>query len=112
MQTRKNSFKAHEIGLSESDLIKINSVFAGFSALDKVWLYGSRAKGNFQPYSDIDITLEGGALDLKTQHQIEWELDDLYLPYTFDVSILSAIDNQDLLEHIQRVGILVYERVM
>jgi predicted nucleotidyltransferase len=91
-------------------LTKIKAVFANFLPIEKVWLYGSRAKGNYQPYSDIDIALEGELLDSKTQHQIEWALDDLYLPYTFDVSILSHIKNEDLLNHINRVGIVLYER--
>jgi predicted nucleotidyltransferase len=38
-------------------------VFANFLPIEKVWLYGSRAKGNYQPYSDIDIALEGELLD-------------------------------------------------
>jgi hypothetical protein len=31
-------------------------------------------------------------------------------PYTFDVSILSRIENEDLLNHINRVGIVMFER--
>jgi len=110
MQNKERYVDAQRIGLSTTDLTKIQSVFARFPALSKVWLYGSRAKGNFRSYSDIDITLEGDALNPDIGHRIEWALDDLYLPYTFDVSILTAIDNRDLLEHIERVGVLIYEQ--
>ncbi|MDR2010098.1 MAG: nucleotidyltransferase domain-containing protein [Bacteroidales bacterium] len=109
MKINENDIE-QQTGLSNSDMAKIISIFAEFPALEKVWLYGSRAKGNFQPYSDIDITLQGNALNIEIQHQIEWALDDLFLPYTFDVSILSAISNQNLLAHINRVGILIYEK--
>jgi len=36
-------------------------------------------------------------------------LDDLNLPYTFDVSLLEQIDNDNLRDHIERVGIECYE---
>lgn len=110
MGNKEVLYNQPKIGLSEKDLTKIKTVFANFLSIEKVWLYGSRAKGNYQTYSDIDIALDGKLLDLKTQHQIEWALDDLYLPYTFDVSILSQIENEDLLNHINRVGIILYER--
>lgn len=106
----KETYYKNQIGLLEKDLAKIYQVFSAFSAVEKVWLYGSRAKGNHQVYSDIDLVLDGQSLDLKTQHQIEWALDDLYLPYHFDVSLLSQIENSELRQHIDRVGILFYER--
>jgi len=67
-------------------------------------LYGSRAKGNYKPGSDIDLTLKGIGLDLKLINKISIELDDLLLPYTFDLSIYNAIDDPALIEHIERVG--------
>lgn len=104
-----NYFNPIQTGLSDTDYQKIVSVFRQFPELEEVILYGSRAKGNFSQYSDIDITLKGKDLNLNIQHQIALALDDLYLPYTFDVSILSAINNQDLVEHINRVGIVFYK---
>ena len=73
-------------------------------------LYGSRAKGDFQPGSDIDLTLKGEVLTLKDIAEIKTTLDDLLLPYLFDISIFEHIDNPDLLEHIQRAGISIYKR--
>jgi predicted nucleotidyltransferase len=72
--------------------------------LEKVILYGSRAKGNYKDGSDIDITLLGKQLTLKTVCALEEALDELYLPYTFDISIFTQIDNDDLIKHILRVG--------
>jgi hypothetical protein len=36
------------------------------------------------------------------------ELEELPLPYRFDVQSLAHIQHRPLLEHIQRVGILIY----
>lgn len=41
---------------------------------------------------------------------MENDLDDLMLPYLFDISIFNQISNTDLVEHINRVGILFFER--
>ncbi len=41
---------------------------------------------------------------------IENQLDDLLLPYSIDLSLLHQITNSDLLDHINRVGALLYEK--
>lgn len=91
-------------GLNNSDIEKIQNVFALYSQVEKVILYGSRAKGTYKPASDIDLTLVGTKLNLSVQQKIESELDDLMLPYKFDISIYHQISNKDLIEHIERVG--------
>ncbi len=95
-------------GLSSDIIKKVHVVFSKFSQIEKVILYGSRAKGNYKDGSDIDITLLGKDLSLKTIYALETELDELYLPYTFDVSIFTQIDNDDLIEHIQKYGKTFY----
>ena len=97
-------------GLKDATIEKIHSVFARHPEVEKAILYGSRAKGNYKNGSDIDLTLHGGtALTLNVLYRILDELDDLLLPYTFDLSILTNIEDTSLLEHIQRVGIVFYE---
>ncbi len=68
-------------GLKESHIRKIQSVFANYSAINRVMLYGSRAKGSYQNSSDIDL------------------------------SVYHLIENQDLTDHINRVGTVFYEKV-
>lgn len=93
-----------KFGLKESDIEKVLAIFRIFPEIEKAILYGSRAKGNFKPSSDIDLTLAGENLNLTILNQLENQLDDLLLPYTFDISIFQQISNPDLIEHIQRVG--------
>jgi predicted nucleotidyltransferase len=97
-------------GLSELQFSQIIKVFAKHKEIDEVILYGSRAKGTDKPYSDIDITIKGDNINFSLQQKIEIELDDLLLPYKFDVSLFNAIDNADLLEHIKRVGKTIYRK--
>ncbi|MBN1592794.1 MAG: nucleotidyltransferase domain-containing protein [Candidatus Coatesbacteria bacterium] len=97
-------------GLKESTIEKIREVLSHYPQVQKAILYGSRAKGNYKNGSDIDLTLCGDELTLELQHKIDEELDDLLLPYMFDLSILSNIKDADLLDHIKRVGQVFYER--
>lgn len=97
-------------GLKDTTIQKIQQVLAGFPQVEKAILYGSRAKGNYKPASDIDLTLVGPQLNLTIQHKLEWQLDDLLLPYKIDLSILHQISNPDLVDHINRAGVVFYER--
>lgn len=96
-------------GLKMHVIEKINTIFTGYSQVEKVILYGSRAKGNFRNGSDIDLVVIG-SVDISLLHRIENELDDLYLPCTIDIALLSHIKNESLLDHINRVGIEFYTK--
>lgn len=97
-------------GLEEMTLQKIISVFVQFPAIEKVVLYGSRAKGTFRNGSDIDLTFYGENLKLQTIYRIDEALDDCMTPYMFDLSIFTHISNDDLIKHIERCGVVIYEK--
>lgn len=100
-----------KFGLKDATIEKICAVFARYPSVEKVALYGSRAKGNFKKGSDIDLTLMGGdELTLKTLYKIMDELDDLLLPYTIDLSLFKSISDPEVISHIHRVGVTFYER--
>ncbi len=97
-------------GLSEAIVAKIWGVFARFPTIERAVLYGSRAKGNYKPGSDIDLTLYGKNLTISQLGDIAEELDDLLLPYMFDLSIFDQLGHSDLRDHIERVGQVFYEK--
>ena len=97
-------------GLTDTEWEVLRALFAGNGRIEKVVLYGSRAKGCFKPFSDVDIVLVGEGLERKDLNRLLREIDDLLLPYRFDVSLLHSLKSEALLEHIGRVGIVVYER--
>lgn len=83
----------------------------GFNpAVDRTVLYGSRAKGNYKPGSDIDLTLYGTGLTSALCATISEALDDLLLPYTIDLSVFAELKHPELEAHIQRVGVVFFER--
>lgn len=97
-------------GLTEETVAEIHRVLAGRREVEKALLYGSRAKGNYRPGSDIDLVLVGPELDQRIIGQIADELEDGWLPYRFDLSILAQIHHPALLDHIHRVGVVFYEK--
>jgi len=96
-------------GLSPNHIVKITDIFKQFPEIEAALLYGSRAKGSYKQSSDIDISLKGKNLDLLSLSKINNMLDDLMLPYKFDISIYHQIYNADLLDHIKRVGNTLYQ---
>lgn len=95
-------------GLNKDTIDKILNVFLSYRQITDVILFGSRALGTYKNGSDIDISLKG---DLNTKHvlSIMNDLDDLFLPYEFDLNLYDRIENVDLKEHIDRVGVSLFK---
>ena len=71
----------------------------GLSKEQKVRIFGSRAIGTYRANSDIDQ---------KTLGNISLDLDDLPMPYLFDVKAISQINHPRLLEHIKQYSQIIY----
>ncbi|MEM9267010.1 MAG: nucleotidyltransferase domain-containing protein [Cyanobacteria bacterium P01_F01_bin.13] len=99
-----------QFGLESSTIEAISGIFRQYAEIERVVLYGSRAKGNYRPGSDIDLTVIGKDLSHEQLLSIEHQLDDLLLPYLFDLSIFSHIEDPDVIAHINRVGLIFYEK--
>ena len=75
--------------------------------VNKVILFGSRARGDYRPKSDIDLAVQGGDIprfsldvDEETSTLLEYDIVDL------DGSV-----QEELLESIRREGKIIYEKV-
>lgn len=97
----------NDFGLTEHALQLVRAVFARHAAIAEVRVFGSRAKGSHRPESDIDLALFG-RIDPKLLAAVAGELDELPLPYRFDVQAYSSIVNSALREHIDRVGQVLF----
>lgn len=99
-----------EFGLPDTTLATIRHILADYPAVERAILYGSRAKGNHRPGSDIDLTLMGDRLDLRTLGEIAARLEDSPIPYQVDLSLWEQLNHAKLREHIQRVGRVFFQR--
>ncbi|TDQ18301.1 putative nucleotidyltransferase [Algoriphagus boseongensis] len=92
-------------GLTDKVIKSLNRVFQLHPNVERVIIYGSRAKGNFLPNSDIDLVIQGENVNFSELLEIENELDELLLPYQIDLSLFHFLSSsKDLLGHIERVG--------
>ena len=94
--------------MEDDELQLMNDTFAKTANLQQVILYGSRAKGNNRPFSDVDITLIGDSLTDDDLADVAFRLSESSLPYFCDVSLFSRLDNPALIDHIKRCGKIIY----
>lgn len=87
----------------------IEGVFERYPMVESVRLFGSRAKGAHSERSDVDLAIYGPVSNLEAE-RIRADLDELPLPYHFDVQAFDRIAFQPLREHIERVGVVLYRR--
>ena len=100
-----------EFGLRNEDLEYIKNKIKKFSEIEKAVIFGSRAKGNYQKASDIDIAIFGDVITLDTIAKLHSDLEELSpMPYMFDIVSFNDIDNYALKDHIIRVGKTIFER--
>jgi predicted nucleotidyltransferase len=99
-----------QTGLRLTLINQLRDVFKSCSSIEKVVLYGSRAKGMYRAGSDIDVSLFGNITHTELL-SIETKIDDLLSPYLFDVSIFSEIESDELINHIECLGIEIYTKI-
>lgn len=99
-----------KFGLKEDIIQDFNGVFTQHPEIEEVVIYGSRAKGSHREGSDIDITLKGEGVDDTICSKVYWDLDDLNSPYLIDLSVYHLLDSNSLIDHINRVGKVFYQK--
>ncbi len=96
-------------GLRPEDLEQIRAVFRRHPEVREVRIFGSRATAQFEDSSDIDLALCGN-LNPEIVGRIWTELDELPLPYAFDVEVYSTLRHPQLKRHIDETGKVLYRR--
>ena len=99
-----------KFGISEGDLEALISELRENPKVNEIVLFGSRAKGTFKNGSDIDIALKGVRLNLNDILDATSEIEKLLLPYKLDLVIFNRITEPALIDHIKRVGIVLFKR--
>ena len=109
--TTREAFKTGLIENGEAWMKMIKSRNLSSHTYDETTARQITADIRYKNGSDIDLTLIGaGNLTLHVVYKILDDIDELYLPYTIDLSIFRDIGDPDVVEHIQRVGVTFYEK--
>jgi len=96
-----------QFGFKYGDLETIIQVLSKFPEIERAVIFGSRAKGNYQTGSDVDIAI------WTTDNNEAWQVpailnEETLLPYKFDLLDYNKINNQELKKHINRAGVEIY----
>jgi len=100
----------NKFGLSAAQYEIISNILDKYLDNEQsVIIYGSRAKGNYEQGSDLDLAIKGNHKKNILGSLID-EIDESNFPYLCDITYLNKIENQNLKDHINRVGKIFYER--
>jgi len=97
------------VGLDDDTRTRLAEVLAEEPEISRALLFGSRAKGTNRSGSDLDLCLEGRSISHGTLSRLESAIDDLLLPWEVDLVAKADINNPQLLEHIERVGVVIFQ---
>jgi uncharacterized protein len=101
----------NRFGLLDADIVLIIKTLRRYPKVENAFIFGSRAKGNYENGSDVDIALKGPELDFGTISKISyWLNEETTMPYNFDVLNYESIQEPSLKEHIDRLGIEIYSK--
>lgn len=101
--------KSERFGLSLKAWGDLAVIFKNFPTIERVVLFGSRAKGTHKPGSDVDLVIDGAEVNTSTLLRLQSALENSDLPYFFDVLQLKKVDSLELLEHIREFGVVIYD---
>ena len=98
----------HDFGLPERTTNELLEYFKAKPFIEKVCIYGSRARGDYRIGSDIDFAIWTD--DHERLGYVWGELDALPTPYMFDVTDYKALTHEGMKNSIDTEGKLFYEK--
>ncbi len=93
-------------GLSNEIINDMISVFKKYDTLQKVYLFGSRARGDYKDVSDIDLAILSKD---NITYKILRDLDEIRCIHTFDIVNINEI-GEKLKSNIDKDKICIYEK--
>ncbi|MGL5712989.1 MAG: nucleotidyltransferase domain-containing protein [Paraclostridium sp.] len=94
--------------IEEKLKIQLQNIFKKYNEIEKVLLFGSRARKDNKPNSDVDICLIGEKITHLTQAKISMDVDELNTPLSFDILNFNELTKKELINNIVNEGIVIY----
>lgn len=79
---------------------ELEKIFNKYSDIDKVVLFGSRARGDYKSTSDIDLCIFGNSLSKRDRYSILDDIDEIETFYSFDVVFFDELDEEQIKESV------------
>jgi len=94
-----------KFGLEDKKIKKIVSVFNKYKAVEKAVIFGSRARGDFEYNSDIDIAVYTNGQSVTG---LQSELEEAAGIYKFNLVFMDELNNDQLRQNIEKDGVEIY----
>lgn len=107
-----NKKEKNAFGLTDRDIKTLQDIFKKHPDVQKVFIFGSRAKGTYKPGSDVDLAIMNEGVKDTFIREMESDFEDSSLPYTVDLVNYHTIKHPELKNHIDRVGLPFYEKLV
>ena len=107
-----NKKEKNAFGLTDRDIKTLQDIFKKYPDVKNVFIFGSRAKGTYKQGSDIDLTIMNEGVKDTVISKIKSDFEDSSLPYTVDLVSYHTIKHPELKNHIDRVGVPFYEKLV
>lgn len=102
---RKNKY-----GLSDRSMKELLEILTSVPEIEEASIYGSRARGDYWPASDVDLSLRGSRLTRRSLRELNDKLYESHIPYFFDTHIYSEIKSPQFKANVDRDGVVLYQR--
>ena len=101
----------NRFGLEDKVIEDFKEIFKKYKEIDKVCIFGSRARGTYKETSDIDIALFGENLTHTINTKVYFDIESLYLVYKIDLLNFNSLKEEDKLkDNILKEGVEIYAR--
>lgn len=97
-------------GISKRFVDELQSHCARNNQVEKIILFGSRARGDYHRSSDIDLAVSTINSSHSKQNLIEQSIYELPTPLKIDVIFMSRLTKEKLILNIKKEGVVIYEQ--
>jgi predicted nucleotidyltransferase len=84
------------------------SIFSRYEQIDKVILFGSRARGDNRKNSDVDLCIFGDNITHLILAKIDMDINELNTPLSFDILGFNELSKEELIKNILSEGVIIY----
>ena len=93
--------------IEEKLKLELENIFKKYKEIEKVVLFGSRARQDNKYNSDIDLCLFGENITHLIQAKVTMDIEEINTPLSFDILNFNELNKQKLIENIKNEGIVI-----
>ena len=86
----------------------LKEIFNKYNEIEKVILFGSRARNDNSYYSDVDICIVGELVSHLILAKINMDIGEVNTPLSFDILAFNELSKKELINNILNEGVVIY----